>query len=151
MTDRTRGLLLLLAAFVAGGLAGGALDRVYIIRMTMRRAQEERRGGADTRAVDRIPTPLEALDLTSEQQASLREIARKWRPQAGVALDEMRKKVSGMENDMFAEMLCVLTDAQRERYVHDLTENPFGRSVVDKRMSLVRAHACPAAPKRGSP
>ncbi|MFI5229441.1 MAG: hypothetical protein ACHQWU_10250 [Gemmatimonadales bacterium] len=144
-SPRRSAAILLIVAFLAGGFTGAVVDRTVYIRRVLDRARQERRGGAGAVAIDQIPTPIEALGLTPDETARLHGIARRWRPQAGVALDDLRGRVADMENNMFAEMLCVLTPDQRVRYARALTEQPQSDStMVAKRFALVRANRCPA-------
>ena len=150
-TGRTRGLALLLVAFVAGGLAGGAADRAYITRADAQRTAQEdsvrtaragwRREGGRVEE-DYIPDPLRALELTPDQETRLRAIAHRWRPQAGSMMEEVRSRVSNLENDMFAEMLCIVTPSQRDKYLKALHDNRMDEAVIAKRFELVRTNGC---------
>lgn len=148
MADKAKAFGLLLAIFAAGMLAGAVVDRAWMIHLLRRQAEaaqaRERTGGQDAaeRNADRIPVPLTALNLTPDEESRLHEIAARWRPQAGVLLDEMRRQVAGQENRMFAEMLCVLTVEQRARYLHSLQEDHYDSAIIDARFSLVRANQC---------
>src|SRR5437868_10924470 len=85
-----RALLVLAATFVAGALAGGAIDRAYTARAEARllverpepRRAEVRHHDEGGVPRDQIPTPLYSLGLTPDEQTRLAEIARRWRPQA---------------------------------------------------------------------
>jgi hypothetical protein len=46
---------------------------------------------------------------------------------------------------MFADMLCVLTPDQRDRYLAQLHRYGMAREVIDKRFATVRANQCAAA------
>jgi len=91
---------------------------------------------------DRIPFPLEALQPSPEEERRLHEIARRWRPRAAEAVNQMRTTVSDLENGMFAEMLCVISREKQERYLAQLQENGASPSMIDKRFRLVRANQC---------
>ena len=134
-SSRARAALLLAVTFVVGGLAGAALDRV----MVRREPRREPRVAVDA---DRIPVPLEVLGLTSDEEARLHAIARRWRPRASNELDSVRHRVSDMENGMFAEMLCVIRPELRDRYLQSLRANRFSQEIIDKRFALVRANQC---------
>jgi hypothetical protein len=49
---------------------------------------------------------------------------------------------------MFAEMLCVLSKEQQDRYLAQLQENGADNVIIDKRFSLVRSNQCEEV-KRG--
>ena len=142
---KVRAVGLLLLAFVVGGVAGAAVDRAWLRPpLEERRPPGRREPGGRTEAVeaDRIPTPLEALQLSPDEERRLHEIARRWRPRAAEAVNQMRTTVSDLENDMFAEMLCVISREKQERYLAQLQENGAPPSMIDKRFRLVRANQC---------
>lgn len=140
-----RALALLAVTFVAGGVGGVAVDRVWLRTRGEPRVEvraPDRRSGTEPVESDRIPFPLEALQLTDAEQAELHEIARRWRPQAARAMEGIRANISDLENNMFAEMLCVLSKEQQDRYLAQLQENSADRIMIDKRFSLVRSNQC---------
>ena len=144
-SNRLRGLALLLMTFVVGGVGGVAADRAWLrargeARVEVRRP--ERRTGAETVESDRIPYPLEVLQLSPQEEARLHEIARRWRPQAARAMESIRANISDLENNMFAEMLCVISRDKQERYLAQLQENGANRVMIDKRFALVRSNRC---------
>lgn len=149
--SRFRGLALLLVTFVVGGVAGMAADRTWLRTHPEARVEAGpagyRRAG-EAIEPDRIPLPLETLQLTPTEEARLHEIARRWRPQAARAMEGIRANVSDLENNMFAEMLCVLSKEQQERYLAQLQENGADNVIIDKRFSLVRSNQCEEV-KRG--
>ena len=136
---RARAVVLLIATFAAGTIAGAALwPRV-----------EPRRGwtGEGVRASggpesDRIPTPLEMLGLTSDERTRLHAIARRWRPRSANEFEEVRRRVSDMENGMFAEMLCALTPDQRDKYLRLIQDQHYDTTIVNKRFAIVRTNRC---------
>lgn len=141
-SSRTRALLILVAVFVAGGVVGAAVMRSFPIAP----APESRRNVRGTVEADRIPLPLEQLGLSEEETNRLHAIARRWRPRANGAVDDMRHAVSDLENGMFAEMLCALTQDQRDRYLAQLSANQFSEDIINKRFALVRANRCGEVP-----
>jgi hypothetical protein len=94
--------------------------------------------------IDQIPTPLIQLGLTPDQETRLHDIARRWRPRAATQLSEVRERVSELENGMFADMLCVITPPQQDRYLALLQESHAPQSLIDKRFANVRAKTCPS-------
>lgn len=92
---------------------------------------------------EQIPTPLERLDLTPDEERQLHAIARRWRPQAAEAIARIRPIVSDLENDMFAQMLCVLSRDQQDRYLRELHVGRADSVMIAKRFRLVRSNQCP--------
>jgi len=149
ISNRARALGLLLITFTAGGIAGAAVDRAWMrgestpVGFTVRRETPRREGaGRSEVEADRIPIPLEVLQLTPDETARLHEIARRWRPQASRAMDSIRANISELENGMFAEMLCVLPKEKQERYLAQLQENGAPNQMIEKRFRLVRSNQC---------
>jgi hypothetical protein len=132
---RARAIVLLLATFAAGAIAGAAVWP----RVEPRR--DERRVSREPES-ERIPFPLELLGLTGDERARLHAIARRWRPRADSEWTEVRRHVSEMENGMFAEMLCALTPEQQEKYQQMLTGQQYDTTIVNKRFAIVRANRC---------
>lgn len=153
--DRLRALGLLLVAFVAGGAAGVAVDRVWWrpnvglgVRLQESRRERNMRT-ADGPEIEQIPTPLERLGLTQEETRRLHAIARRWRPQAAEAVARIRPIVSDLENDMFAEMLCVISKEKQDAYYREL-DGRADSVLIAKRFRLVRANKCPPETSDGS-
>jgi hypothetical protein len=154
ISNRLTAFGLLLVAFLAGGAAGAAGYRAYVqakpatptvaVRPAGRREGERR----ETVEADRIPFPIEQLRPTQFEQERLREIARRWRPQAARAVETIRATVSDLENDMFAEMLCVLSKDKQDRYLAGLRENGGDNVLIEKRFRLVRSNQCGAIRER---
>ena len=140
---------MLVVVFSAGALAGAVVDRMVLRRevqfgargWSVERPQRRIQAPVD---IDQIPTPLIQLGLTPDQEARLHDIARRWRPRAATELSEMRERVSELENGMFADMLCVITPGQQDRYLALLQESHAPQALIDKRFANVRAKTCPS-------
>jgi hypothetical protein len=144
-SNRIRALALLIVTFAAGGVGGVTADRVWLHTRGEKRVEvrpPRRPAGAEGVESDRIPYPLEVLQLTPQEEARLHEIARRWRPQAARAMEGIRANISELENNMFAEMLCVISRDKQERYLAQLQENGGDRVLIDKRFALVRSNRC---------
>ena len=142
---RARAIALLIATFVAGAITGAAVWP----RLEPRGSEGRRIGTAAVRGEvesERIPLPLETLDLTTDERARLHAIARRWRPRATNEFEEVRRHVADMENGMFAEMLCALTPEQREKYLELTRGQHYDTAVVNKRFAIVRANRCAEVP-----
>jgi hypothetical protein len=136
---RARAIVLLIATFAAGAIAGAAVWPRVAPGRTERRVSREPES-------ERIPLPLELLGLTSDERTRLHAIARRWRPRADSEFNEVRRRVSDMENGMFAEMLCALTPEQRDKYLNLLQGQHFDTTIVNKRFAIVRANRCTEVP-----
>lgn len=134
-STRARAILLLIATFAAGAIAGAAVWPRLEVRREERRATREPES-------DRIPVPLELLGLTSDERTRLHAIARRWRPRADSEWTEVRRHVSEMENGMFAEMLCALTPDQQRQYLALTQTQHYDSATVNKRFAIVRANRC---------
>ena len=143
-SDAARALALLVLAFVVGSAAGVAGDRAYIrLHAPPSTSAPDRRevGGSPDPIL--VPPPIAALHLSSDQEQRVRAIAQHWRPMAAQAVAPIRAAVASMENDMFAEMACVLSDAQRKQYVDELHSFHIDSAVIATRLRLVETHTCP--------
>jgi hypothetical protein len=143
---RIRAATLLVVILGVGVLIGVAGDR----RFSTRAREPDRRQAriaADSANVDRIPVPLEQLGLADSETVKLRVIARRWRSQTLGALGDFRKQVNDIENNMFAEMLCVLPQDKRDRYVAQLRTQHYDEQVIAKRTGLIRSGSCPVQPR----
>ena len=146
-SDRLLALSLLLVAFIAGGAAGAAADRAWLRTHAtgwLIGDRRERRGPRNAIEAETIPTPLERLDLSPDQQRRLHAIAGRWRPQAAQAVAAIRPVVAGLENKMFADMLCVLSKDQQDKYLASLRSGGADSAMIDERFYLVRTKQCPA-------
>lgn len=155
-SSRLRGLALLVTTFLVGGVGGVALDRTWLAPRPAPPPKVEVhppgwRAGSETVESDRIPYPLEVLQLSPDEERRLHEIARRWRPQAARAMEGIRANVSELENNMFAEMLCVLSKDKQDRYLAQLEENGGNKTLIDKRFSLVRSNQCETVARDGEP
>ena len=153
-SNQLRALALLVVTFAAGAASGAAVYRRYVhskpTAPVERPRPEGRRpeGSRETVEADRIPFPIEALGPTRAEQERLREIARRWRPQAARAVEQIRATVSDLENDMFAEMLCVISKDKQDKYLASLQENGSNNVIIEKRFRIVRSGQCEAVRQR---
>jgi hypothetical protein len=157
-SSTVRGLALLVLAFGVGGVSGVAVDRTWLrprVEVAAGGGYEAKRppGGRrpETIDADQIPTPLEGLQLSPQEEEQLHAIARRWRPQAARAVEGIRANISELENNMFAEMLCVLSKEKQDRYLAQLQENGANRVLIDKRFALVRSNKCEDIRRGGEP
>ena len=146
-SDRLLALSVLLVAFIAGGAAGVATDRAWLRTHPTGWVigdRRERRTSKDAVEAETIPTPLEQLDPSPDQQRRLHTIAGRWRPQAARAVAAIRPVVAELENKMFADMLCVLSKNQQDKYMASLRLQGADSAMIDERFYLVRTKQCPA-------
>ena len=143
------GALVLVIAFIAGGLAGAAADRVYVARQSavageeqgpkLSPAERETRRRAEQEG---IPWAVIDLDLTDSQKVAIRALASRRRPQADSLMALVVPRVRTLENEMFEDIICLLTPAQRERYERHMHQLQFPDSILQIRLSRVRAGSC---------
>lgn len=131
MTTPGRGrwgaLAVLGAVFVSGGLSGAALMRVYDARTAdaptverertrdaprARRGDRGRRGGSD-RFVRGL---VRRLELTTEQEASVREILAASRAHADSVYGEVEPRIREHLEETRARIRALLTEEQRAEY-----------------------------------
>ena len=139
-SDRARALSLLVVAFIVGGAAGVAGDRAWA---SARAHSEPPRLPTPGHEAEFIPQPIEALGLSTDQERQVRAISGRWRPKAAQVVAPLRTAVADLENDMFAEMMCVMTPGQRAKYLEELRGFHADSSVIAKRFHLVNAKQCP--------
>jgi Spy/CpxP family protein refolding chaperone len=150
---RVRGVLLLLAVGVAGGIAGGAIDRVWIVRHDASPAdaraepreparEEPRRPVEEER--EEIPASLRAVDLTDAQRARIVAITRKYRPVADSLMRSVRPRIEALDLRMRQEAMCVLTPRQRDDWVAWRRREHLNVEEGGILMKMVTDHACPA-------
>jgi hypothetical protein len=167
---RKQGLVLLGVVFVAGGLAGGAIDRVYVTRYQEsvvawrareeaedyrewalrghreredNKAEAERHAGEASEGVE-IPLQVEWLGLTNEQRVRIRAIIAHARPRADSIMHLVRPRVRELELSMYQEIMCVLSPPQRAEWVS--WREREGSSSAETQAWLARAYAneCPS-------
>ena len=143
-SDAARALAVLALVFIAGLAAGVAGDRVFAAKHASPPAPSTvSQGERATSDPELLPQPIAALNLSADQEQRVRAIAQRWRPKAAQAVAPIRVAVASMENDMFAEMMCVLNDAQRKQYIDELHGFHADSTVIATRMRLVTTNACP--------
>lgn len=150
---RRRGFLLLAAMFLAGGLAGAAIDRVYVVRqrnieannaVATLSARRERERRLSDREVE-IPFALAKLNLTQEQEEQIRRIVIRIRPRTDSLWNAVRPRAQALESQMFQESLCVLTREQIDHYKDNQRTENFPPAVTAERLRLVTTGSCPKA------
>lgn len=139
-SDRVRALSLLLVAFIIGGAAGVAGDHAWA---SAHARSDQLRLPSPGHEAEFIPQPIEALGLSSDQEREVRAISARWRPKAAQVVAPLRTAVADLENDMFAEMMCVMTPGQRAQYLDELRGFHADSVVIAKRFHLVDAKQCP--------
>lgn len=142
MSSNVRAIIVLVLVFAIGGVTGAAFERRFGTPAVVEGPRRRETARDHSVEVEQIPFPLQALGLSDDETRQLHAIARRWRPRAGWLVQGLRDSVSNLENDMFAEMLCVLSPDQRERYRTQLLEQSRDTTLVNRRFRLVRANAC---------
>ncbi len=96
--------LVLVLTFLAGGATGAGL----FASLT--------RHGPPPHGPGRLPPPFEQLDLQPEQRRQVEAVFEKHRGRFEALLDERRPKLEALRDAMDAELMPMLTDAQRVRF-----------------------------------
>lgn len=105
-TSRLGATLLLIAVFVAGGIAGGALEATHMLG--------SRR---PPRGPDGFVRHLsDELDLSTAQQDSVRAILQRHRPQMDSAWAEIRPRFETLRQVIRSEIAAQLDGQQREKF-----------------------------------
>jgi hypothetical protein len=99
-----RGIALLAAVFVAGLVAGTAVERVRHPQPTIR-----------TRLVMNTPELLDRLGVTPEQRAAATAILERSSPRSEAAMRELVPRLAAIADSVNAELAQVLTPAQRAK------------------------------------
>lgn len=109
---RTQGIALLLATFVAGALAGMALERLRTRPEFPPPGQERGLGMMRPFAPGGLPPMFEELNLTDEQRASISEIIERSRPRTDELLQSMLPRLRAVTDSVREEIRAVLTPEQ---------------------------------------
>jgi Spy/CpxP family protein refolding chaperone len=64
----------------------------------------------------RLPPPFEELGLSAEQRTKAETIFEKHRPKLEALFEETRPKMNALRSEMDAELVPLLTDAQRAKW-----------------------------------
>jgi Spy/CpxP family protein refolding chaperone len=111
MTTRKRALAVLIAAFLLGCLVGAAGFRQWgqwdVGRATFR---------SDFRGMDRLPQLEHHLQLTSDQQARLKDIYSDLRRQMDAHRADMDNQYETLRKETNNRIAAILTDEQKKRF-----------------------------------
>jgi Spy/CpxP family protein refolding chaperone len=126
MSGRTRALMLLLAVFAAGVVAGVTGDRMLQPGMLYK-----------TRLESRLPEILDRLDLTPAQRMAADSILGRSDPRVEAMMREMAPKVAAIAESVQADIRRLLTPTQAAK-LDSLSGN---RLLILKRSTLKGAGA----------
>ena len=121
---RLRGLALLIVTFLAGGLAGAAVEHVRAPE-TRWAGPLARDGGPPIPPAQRgqgllVPAAFESLDLSDSQREEIRQILRESRPVTDSLLGRFMPRLRAVTDSVRREIRAVLTPEQRERLENEL-------------------------------
>jgi hypothetical protein len=154
---RARGIMLLVAVAVAGGMAGGALDRLWMARHEGSRvavslsngedrrpgmSREERRG-AQREEKSELPAWLRSVDLSGDQRTRIVAITAKYRPAAESLMRTVLPRVVELNVRMNEEAMCLLTPKQREDWIAWRRREGLSMVEGNQFMKLVASNSCP--------
>lgn len=162
---RARGIALLLAVGVAGGAAGGAIDRWWMARGAGSQSEAvaaERRteptSGASRRGLPRaeeergstegIPYSLRAVKLTPQQIERLRALTARYQPAAESLMRSIRPRIMELNSRMQQEAMCVLTPGQRTEWINWRKREHLDSGEAAQMLELATSGRCPPEPKQ---
>jgi hypothetical protein len=118
MTGRSRGVILLVACFVAGIAVGVAGDRAL-----------RDNPGPVVRFTSSLPDALDKLDLTREQRQAADSLLAQRTPRTDAVMREAIPRLAAIADSLDAELRALLTPAQRTK----LDSLKVGRLLLLKR------------------
>ena len=116
---RLQGIALLLVAFVAGGLAGAAMEH-------RRPAPPPPMGPPGPLEPGRLPPGLERLDLSAAQRSRIMAILDQARPRTDSIFQEAMPKVRAIMDGVRDSIRTVLTEEQRKEFDEGTRNRPMG-------------------------
>ena len=108
-------LTLLLVVLLMGGVAGAAIDRIFVSERATVENRDRRDGDRDRRR-SYIDWLAEELTLTDEQRGEIEVLVDRYREQVSDQWKEMRPKFEEFQTQLRAEIRDVLTEEQLEAY-----------------------------------
>jgi uncharacterized membrane protein len=107
--------VVLIAVFIIGAAAGAAVWHMVM-------------GDAFQPPLPPVmgPIPLQALDLSDEQHRAVQKIFEDYKPKLESILQETFPRVRAVKEEIEAEVVQLLTDAQKQKFERLKMERPFG-------------------------
>lgn len=141
---RRQGLALLAVAFVVGGLAGAAVDRVYVSSRAgiSFRFEPGRREGVAERENSEIPDQITRLGLSEDQVKRIRAVLARHTPAVDSMMRTLREGLPRVEHLARQEMMCVLTPAQQQAWIDWRNHERFSSAETTDWLVLVRTGTC---------
>jgi len=115
VTDRPRALIILIAVFLLGGIAGGAASYFWLKNYLDSRAPAFSRNVPQPRGQGR-QMMSELLQLTPEQEARYREIMEESRRKFGELQKEQMPKINAIRIETNRKFSEILNDEQRKKF-----------------------------------
>jgi Spy/CpxP family protein refolding chaperone len=133
MTDGTtatrrvpvQGLVLVTVVFVAGLLAGGAIERIRVSQSRPTRPFMENRGP--------VPGPFGRLDLTEEQLDRVVAIFDARRPLTDSIMREVMPRLTAINDSIRVEIRDILTPEQLEQLEREFERRGLGKEDFGRR------------------
>lgn len=161
---RARGVALLILVGVAGGAAGGAIDRWWTARgegervaiartegwrerevsPTNPRRTVTREGAAVTLEGEGIPFSLRAVKLTPEQVVRVKAVTARFQPEADSLMRVIRPRIIELNRRMQQEAMCVLTPEQRKDWLAWREREKLSLDEGNQMLELANSGKCPA-------
>ena len=112
---RARGIVILIAAFLAGGVLGVAAERIRAARTAPRVAFDRPFGASRQPGPGQLPRFYERLDLSPAQKDSMWAILERARPRTDSLMRQTVPLIRVYMDSIQRELRAVLTEEQREQ------------------------------------
>ncbi|NNG16628.1 MAG: hypothetical protein HKM89_09115 [Gemmatimonadales bacterium] len=123
---RARGIVILILAFLAGGVLGVTAERVRAVRSDSERPFARGLGGRPP-LPGQLPRFYERLDLSQAQMDSMRAILERARPKADSLMRQTLPLLRMYRDSIQQELRSVLTEEQRGQLDREMAARGQGR------------------------
>ena len=132
---RAQGIVILIVAFLAGGVLGVAAERIRAVRSAPLRPFGRPFDTSGQHPPGRLPRFYERLDLSQAQRESMRAILERARPKTDSLMRQTFPLIRMYMDSIQQELRAVLTEDQREQLDREMGARrpPGGRRGVRRR------------------
>ncbi len=124
---RARGIVLLIVAFLAGGILGMSLERFRAVRGGPPNRPDSRLGAAGPPRPGELPRFYQRLDLSQAQKDSMRAILERARPKTDSLMRQTLPLLRMYRDSIQQELRSVLTEEQRVQLDREMAARGQGR------------------------
>jgi Spy/CpxP family protein refolding chaperone len=121
---RARGIVILILAFLAGGILGVAVERIRVVRTASMRPFDGPFGASRQPGQGQLPRFYERLDLSQAQKDSMQEILERARPRTDSLMRQTVPLIRVYMDSIQRELRAVLTEQQREQLDRERETRP---------------------------